>query len=368
MKWTLNLGKVSGIKISVHWTFILLLFWFVMISWKAGHDVTQSFWSLIFILSIFVCVVLHELGHALTAKRYGCKTQDITLLPIGGIARMEKLPEQPAQELAVALAGPFVNVLIALLLLPLIRQHLNSGGLDVVTPTINNTNFLLNLFLVNVSLAVFNLLPAFPMDGGRVLRALLSFWIDRVKATRIAGSIGQLMAIGFILLGLFYNPFLVFIGLFIILGAQTEMAYTESKSLLSGYTVHDAMMTEFSLLKEDDPLSKAVQFILNGQNQDFLVMDDQQRITGSLNRNQIIKVLTTRNDTIPVAQVMNKNIHPMEPDASLDDVFQILQKNESSIVPIMNRQKLLGAINLENVMEFIMIKKAIAAKKIQTQV
>ncbi len=368
MKWTLNLGKISGIKISVHWTFILLLFWFVMISWRAGHDVTQSFWSLLFILSIFGCVVLHELGHALTAKRFGCKTQDIILLPIGGIARMEKIPEKPSQELAVAFAGPFVNVLNVLILLPLIRQQLNSDGLEIVTPTINSSNFLLNLFLVNVSLAVFNLLPAFPMDGGRVLRALLSFWMDRVKATRIAGSIGQLMALGFIMLGLFYNPFLVFIGLFIIIGAQAEMSYAESKSLLSGYTVHDAMMTEFSILQENDPLSKAVQLILDGQAQDFLVMDDQQRITGTLNRNQIIKVLSTSNDSVTVEHVMNKNIHPLGPDVSLEEVFQVLQKNESSIVPIMTRQKLIGAINLENVMEFIMIKKAIASKKLQPYV
>jgi len=220
MSWSWRIGRIAGIDVYVHATFLLLLAWEALRHYQAHGDPAEALAGLVFVLVLFGIVVLHELGHALAARSYGIRTRDITLLPIGGVARLERVPREPGQELVVALAGPAVNVVLAAgiyLGLALGRgpspygESLRVGG-----------GFLDRLFWVNVSLAVFNLLPAFPMDGGRVLRAVLALRLDYVRATRVAASVGQGLAFLFGILGLIYDPFLIFIALFVWLGAAEE--------------------------------------------------------------------------------------------------------------------------------------------------
>ena len=222
MSWSWRIGRIAGIEVYLHATFLLLLAWEALRHFRAHGDPAEAVGGVVFVLVLFGIVVLHELGHALAARRYGIRTRDITLLPIGGVARLERVPGDPGQELVVALAGPAVNVVLAAALY--IAMALGRGPSPFGEALGVGGGFLDRLFWVNVSLALFNLLPAFPMDGGRVLRAALALRLDHVRATRVAASVGQGMAILFGILGLVYDPFLIFIALFVWLGAAEEAA------------------------------------------------------------------------------------------------------------------------------------------------
>lgn len=230
MRWSLKLGRIAGIQVYLHWTFFLLLGLVCFVDFGQGTGVRASVAALLFIIPLFACIVLHELGHALAARRYGIPTRDITLLPIGGVARLERMPRDPKQELWVALAGPLVNVaIVVVLFFTLVVLVLAPFNLAVYAA------FVWVLLKANLALVAFNMLPAFPMDGGRVLRALLARKLDYVRATRIAARVGQAMAILFILAGAFGyvlgfkapQPMLVLIGAFIFLGARNEAHIAE---------------------------------------------------------------------------------------------------------------------------------------------
>lgn len=358
MKWSINLGRVKGIKISVHWTFLILMIWVLFSSWKTSTFDTAG-WQVLFLLAIFTCVVLHELGHALTASRYGFKTKDITLLPIGGVARMEAIPEKPMQELVMALMGPIVNVAIALVLYPFVADQLNEKNLALIQK-INADNFLLGIFLVNMSLAVFNLLPAFPMDGGRVLRALLSFKIGRVQATRIAAHVGQLLAIGFAMIGLFFNPFLLMIAIFVFLGAQVELDETESKSLLSGHKVKEAVIKNFISLRSNDSLSTAIQKLLDTQVREFVVFDCD-RVVGTIDRSKIFEAVKQHGADTPLAKVLTGSWQEVDVEEPLEEAYKKVRTGQLSLVT--HNSQLVGVIDAENILEFMMMQQTLASKK-----
>ena len=230
MRWSLKIAKLAGIDIFIHFTFFILVTWVAFIQWKLNGSIGAAFSGIVFILAIFACVVLHELGHALTAKKYGIKTRDIILLPIGGVARLEKMPNRPIQELWVALAGPGVNVVIAALLAVYLWIT------NTLTPdnqlTIATVPFVERIMGVNIFLVLFNLIPAFPMDGGRVLRALLAMRLAYMQATRISAILGQTIAVLFGIIGLFFNPILLFIAFFVWMGAAQETRMIRAKSAL----------------------------------------------------------------------------------------------------------------------------------------
>lgn len=207
------LGRFAGIDVRVHATFALLFAWFGLTAWSRTGTLSGVAVGFATIVLLFLCVLLHEYGHALTARRYGIATRDITLLPIGGVAMLERMPEDPRQEIVVALAGPAVNVAIAAVLAGL-------AALDVRLPG----GMVETLLAANLMLAAFNLLPAFPMDGGRVLRALLAMRFERLAATRAAVRIGQVLALGLGVAGFFGSPLLILIGVFVWFGAQAELA------------------------------------------------------------------------------------------------------------------------------------------------
>lgn len=355
MKGSLRIGRVAGIGVFIHWTFVLLIGYVIFSSARASQDVL---WSVLFVLSIFVTVFLHELGHALAAKRYGIGTRDITLLPIGGVARLEKFPEKPGQELVVAIAGPAVNVLIALLTAIIIDFPSMREMDEFLSPGVNADNFLLNFFFVNIWLALFNLIPAFPMDGGRVLRAMLSFWLQRNVATRIAAVTGQAMAVLFIVGGFFFNPFLVIIGIFIFIGARSEADVVEKQFLLSGSSVEDAMLKEFPALDVGQQVDEAVRLLLGGQSKNFLITRNGEP-AGTIGRDELIRALADGHSSGTLETVMNTGLVWLEGDQPLSDALATILASTVALMLIRKNGQMIGAIDKDNILEFIMVKGAL---------
>jgi len=356
MSWSWRMGRIAGIDVYVHFTFLLLLGWVGLQFYLAHGDVVEAVDGLIFILTLFGIVVLHELGHALAARRYGIRTRDITLLPIGGVARMERMPEDPRQEIVVALAGPAVNVVLATgIYLGLVLGRGLAPPSEVVSV---GGSFLDQLFWVNVSLAVFNLIPAFPMDGGRVLRALLALRLDYVRATQTAASIGQGLAVVFGFLGLFSNPMLIFIALFVWLGAAQEASMVQMRSALSGIPVQRVMITDFRTLKPDDPLSRAVEYVLAGFQQDFPVVQDG-RLVGVLTRNDLTAELGQYGPNAPVGKIMQRDFITVEPGDMLHNAFARLRECDCHTLPVVQDGRLLGLVTADHLAEVLMIQDAL---------
>jgi Zn-dependent protease len=357
VKSALSFPKIAGIDIHIHWTFSLLIIWTIYNNMRAGLDAMQVTWSVIFVLSLFVCVTLHELGHALAARRYRIKTKDITLYPIGGVARLEKMPEKPKQELAVAFAGPAVNFIIALLLLPLMLSSDFNAEESSSALIIGAHNFLPMLGMLNITLAVFNLIPAFPMDGGRVLRALLAMKMGRLKATQIAAGIGKLLAFGFIVMGFYSNPFLIFIGLFVIFGANAEEQMVKTQELVVRFTAKHAMMTQFIPLEKEEPISKAIELLLAGQAKSFLITD-QGIPYGIIDRDDIIRGVKEFDENQSVQHIARKELVTVDENTPLNEVFMEFRKTRTPLILVMAHDQLAGIIDTENIAELIMINSA----------
>src|SRR6478735_6448649 len=288
MPWSWKLARIAGIDVYVHATFFMVIAWIALIHWNESRNLSAVIEGVGFILALFACVVLHEYGHALTAARYGIRTRDITLLPIGGLARLERIPDIPIQELWVALAGPAVNVVIALLLFGWLQASGAWQSVDGIGVTTGA--FAERVMVANVFLAGFNLLPAFPMDGGRALRAFLATRMEYTRATQRAAIVGQGMAILFAFMGLQGNPMLIFIALFVWIGAGQEASMAQMKSALAGVSVRTAMLTQFRALGPSQTLGDAVDLLLSGSQQDFPVADSG-RLVGMLPRSTLMKAL-----------------------------------------------------------------------------
>jgi Zn-dependent protease/predicted transcriptional regulator len=357
MKGAFKLGSISGIGIFIHWSFSLLIAYIVYSNYKNGQNTSEILWSVLFVLSIFMTVLLHELGHALAAKRYNINTKRITLLPIGGLAELETIPEKPMEELVVALAGPLVNLGFAFLTSLIIEFPSLENMASMLTGVINSQNFLLNFFLVNLWLVLFNLIPAFPMDGGRVLRALLAFKLRREKATLIAARIGQFIAIIFIFIGFSSSPALILIGIFILIGAQSEATYTKTKSTLSHYTVRDVSMGEIKTINSSETVNTAVQMLLQGQSTYFLILENEQPI-GTLSRDEIISGLSEHGGNVAIQTVMNKEIVFLESNTPLEEAYRKLRESNTYLIVIVENQQMIGVLDNENILEFIMIREA----------
>lgn len=360
MGWSWKIGKLAGIDLYMHATFALLIAWVGAMSWFASRDVGEMAESIVFILAIFGCVILHELGHALTARRYGIPTRDITLLPIGGVARLERMPDDPKQELAVAAAGPLVNVVIAALLVGVLTlghlwQPMEQVGME-------RGSLLQRLLIANVWLVLFNLIPAFPMDGGRILRALLATRMPYLRATQIAAGLGQGFAFLFGFAGLFFNPFLVFIALFVWIGAAEEAAATQMRVAFAGTPVQAAMITDFRTLPTTSTLGDAVRLVLQGHQQDFPVVNEAGDIEGMLTRADLLAGLSRHGAEYPVTAVMRTNCATTTPHEMLEGVFQKLSQEECRTVPVYDGGRFRGLVTMDNVAEFFMIRNALQKK------
>jgi Zn-dependent protease len=316
--------------------------------------------GVVFTLAIFLCVLMHEYGHALAARRFGIGTRDITLLPIGGLARLERMPEEPRQELWVALAGPAVNFAISGALFLVL---LAAGALQPLARlSVTVGPFLERLMVVNIFLALFNMLPAFPMDGGRVMRALLAKRLPYARATRIAALLGQGMALLFGLAGLFGNPFLLFIAFFVWIGAAQESAAVEAKFALGGIPVGGVMITDFRQLAPVDPLSRAVDLVLSGSQQDFPVVENE-RAVGILTREDLILALARHGQDRQVGEVMVRTFESVDISDTIESAFERMQGGSSSTLPVNRNGRLVGLITAENVGEFLMVRTALGSSR-----
>jgi Zn-dependent protease/predicted transcriptional regulator len=360
MKWSLRLGRIAGIDVQIHLTFLILLAWVGISHYLQRRSVEDALGGLVFILALFGIVVLHEFGHALTARRFGIRTRDITLLPIGGVARLERMPEDPKQELLVALAGPAVNVGLAVLLAVFLVPATIAAG--IADFHLVGGNLLAKLLWVNVSLAVFNMIPAFPMDGGRVLRALLAMKMDYVRATSAAATIGQGLALVFGFLGLFYNPFLVFIALFVWMGAAGEASMVQIRSALGGIPIRMAMITDYRALSPEEPLARAVDHVLAGFQQDFPVVDSSGRVLGILARTDLMAALAQDGMEARVGDVMKRDFSTAAPSEMADLVFARLNECQCHTLPVVQNDRLVGMVTADNVGEFLMIQSALKAR------
>jgi Zn-dependent protease/predicted transcriptional regulator len=361
MSGSWRIGRIAGIDVYVHFTFLLLLGWVAISHYLAHGDLVEVISGLVFILALFGIVVLHELGHALAARRYGIRTRDITLLPIGGVARLERMPEDPWQELVVALAGPAVNVVLAAGIYIVLALGRGVGSLGDSARI--GGGFLDQLFWVNVSLVAFNALPAFPMDGGRVLRALLAMRLEYVRATQVAASIGQGMAVLFAFLGFFFNPFLMFIGLFVWLGAAQEASMVQMRSALAGIPVRRAMITEFQTLRPDDTLDQAVEHIQSGFRQDFPVVEDG-RLVGILTRSDLATALGRHGPEARVREIMRRDFITVDPRDMLPTAFARLQDCDCHTLPVVQDGRLVGLVTADNLAEVLMIQEALREKSV----
>ena len=357
MKWQWKLGRFAGIDVYVHATFLLLIGWVGVSHWLEHQSWGEVFNGILFILALFACVVLHEYGHALTARKYGIKTRDITLYPIGGVARLERMPEKPIEELWVALMGPAVNVVIAAGLFAYL--YLTNSLVPLNQLTVASGSFLERLMTVNISLVLFNLIPAFPMDGGRVLRAILAMRMDYVRATQIAASIGQGMAFLLGFWGLFNNPFLLFIAFFVWIGASQEASLVQMKNSISGIPVTRAMMTDFQTLSPRDNLARVVGLVLAGSQHDFPVVDGEGRVIGILERDAFIAALSSQGQSAPVVGVMRGSLPEVDSYEMVESALMRLQESGAKALPVTHLGQLVGLITAENITEFLMIRSAL---------
>lgn len=361
-RWSLHVGTFGGTEVRLHATFLLLV---GLLGWVtlANHGPAAALDTVAFIITIFLCVLLHEFGHVLAARRFGIQTADVTLLPIGGLARLERMPRKPSQELVVALAGPAVNVAIFLLLLPF---------LNIVPDADLRYDFLRAPFLErlaywNLIMVVFNMIPAFPMDGGRVLRAGLAFFMEYATATRVAATIGQAIAVfaGMFFLFVVGNPVIVIIAIFIFLGAGQEAAYVSDQEALRGLRVQDAMLTEFRTLRQDAVLKDAVDLLLSGTQHDFPVMNTEGQVHGMLTRTSLISGLAQHGPQQAVTTVSEPCDMTLKPYHPLQDAMDHLRSSSSPALPVLDplSGKLLGLLTLENIGEMMMVRAALGQQR-----
>jgi stage IV sporulation protein FB len=356
MAWSVSIGSIAGTSIRIHFTFLLFLVWIFVASWASGG--AAAAWNgLAFMLLLFACVLAHEFGHIFTARAFGVPTPDVTLLPIGGVARLARIPEKPSEEFLVAIAGPLVNVAIAIVLIAF-GAHFDAEHLATMASA--KVSLVDRLAEVNLFLAVFNMIPAFPMDGGRVLRALLATRLGHLRATEIAASIGQLVAFGLGFVGLFGNPLLIFIAVFVYLAASSEAQLVAIRAMSRDVPVSAAMMTEFATLTPDEHFDAAVETLLRTSQSVFPVIDGDRRLVGVLDRDGMIRALKTLGPDARVQQAMTTDIPTVGARSCLEDAFRILQEKSAPAVGIVDvAGRLAGLITSETVGEMLMVREAL---------
>ncbi len=357
MSWSLTIGTIAGTAIRVHITFLLFLGWIFAASWISG-GADAAWQSLIFMLLLFACVVAHEFGHIFTARRFGVLTPDVILLPIGGVARLERIPEEPFQEFLIAIAGPLVNVAIAAALVFLAGAHLESSSLQAVESP--STSLVDRLAMVNVFLAVFNIIPAFPMDGGRILRALLATRLGFVRATEIAAFVGQGFAFALGFIGLFSNPLLIFIAIFVYLAASSEAHLVALRAMSQGIPVSTAMMTQFATLTADAHVEEAVQTLLRTSQSEFPVVDAAGKPAGLLTRSDLIRALKERGPEGRVADAMSAPVLTVGHRRCLEEAVRLLQEKSAPAVAVVDAGgRLVGLVTSETIGEMLMLQEAL---------
>jgi Zn-dependent protease/CBS domain-containing protein len=356
MGWSVNIGTIAGTAVRIHVTFLLFLVWIFVASYISGGP--QAAWnSTAFMVLLFACVLAHEFGHIFTARAFGVATPDVTLLPIGGVARLERIPEKPREEFLIAIAGPLVNVAIAFGLVALAGASLDASHLAAVESA--RISMVDRLAVVNLFLAAFNMIPAFPMDGGRVLRALLAIRLGFVRATEVAATIGQWVAFGLGFIGLRYNPMLIFIAIFVYLAAASEARLVSLRAMSRGVPVGSAMVTQFVTLAPEAHIDEAVETLLRTNQSEFPVVDAGGRLVGLLGRGDMIRALKQLGPGARVAEAMTTQVPTIGYRQTLDEAFRILQTKSAPAVGVIDAAgRLVGLITSETLGEMLLVGEA----------
>lgn len=354
MHWSFPILRLGETEIRIHLTFFLLLAWIGIAHYQVGGS-AAALDGIVFIAAVFGCVVLHELGHTLAARRYGIHTPRITLLPIGGVAQMERMPDNPWEEVVVAIAGPLVNVAIASILILGFGVELNEQALGSIENP--ESSFWSRLAAVNIVLVVFNLIPAFPMDGGRVLRALLSTRLSRSRATDVAARTGQITALAFGFLGLVSgNALLVFVAIFVYLAAGGEAQAVSLQELARRIRTRDAMITRFESLDTGASLGDAAEALLRTTQHEFPVIDGAGKLRGVLTREALVAGLARDGRAAPVIEVMQRDIPVVDRNTPLDQVLEEFQRSGAPVICVASSTGTLsGYIDRENLLELLMV-------------
>ncbi len=347
MRWSFPVGRLFNIPIRVHYTFLLLLafIWYVessVLGAEAGFH-TLFFWAL-----IFLCVLLHELGHSLVAKSYGLDITSITLLPIGGVSQITEIPRDPIKEVNITIAGPVVNFLIAGLLL--LVGELADPSLQFSEISLQSGSTMVDLFWANVMLGLFNIVPAYPMDGGRILRGIIAMKKDYTEATRLAADIGKLFAIAFIVIGFFYNLWLILIGILVFSGASSEGESAALSSRLEKITVGELMITDFKTILPDEPLTAVVEKSLHVFQNDFPVVCDG-KFVGVLLRSSVIESLYHRRHERKVGEIARKDFPIINPEETAASALSTMRAAHVNIAPVEQDGVLKGIITIEKLVD-----------------
>ena len=354
MGGSFKISRIFGIEVKVHWTFFLLLAFFFFLGFRGDGNLVSALVTSGIIVALFFCVLLHEFGHALVAQRLGIEVPDITLLPIGGLARLKSLPEKPWDEVKIAIAGPLVNVVLApvfFVLAFLLGANLLAAP-SVVEGATSLGQFFALLGLLNVSLAVFNLIPAFPMDGGRILRGLLATRLGAVRATDIASTVGQVFAVGFFFVGITTNPLLALVAVFIFLGASGEAQMVRQRETMRGLLVSDVMGTKrrTETVTPYHNFGQVFEAVLHGYQEDFPVVDEEGRLVGIITRAEIMAAAHSPDRYATVRDLMRTDYPTVSPEADLfTDGNRILQESGLRAVPVVKNGDLVGMLTTDDV-------------------
>lgn len=365
---SMRLFRVWGIDVQVHWSFLLILAYGAFIYSGRSNPLAGAIYGIVVILLLFVCVLLHEFGHALVAKYFKVNVPTITLLPIGGVAQLERMPRQPFQEFLIAIAGPGVNFVLTLLLLPIallvVGMGMGSGSVSsllayaqsrMMTPSLDG--LLVYLAFTNFALGLFNLIPAFPMDGGRVLRSLLAMAMPYVRATRVAVMVGRLMAVLLAFVGLGGNIMLLLIAFFVYIGGRGELEAVESRYVLKDIKAGDALNREARQVYTSESIDKAVDLIMTTYQADFPVFDLGSNFVGVLTRPLLVNVLRTQGREGRIVDVMipAEEIPVVGPEMTLADVWDRMMENRSRVVVVKEQGRFLGLLTLDDISELIQV-------------
>ena len=355
MRWSYRIGSIAGTDIKVHVTFLLLVGWWALMGYQeAGTSGAVS--SALSLLALFACILLHEFGHILMARRFGVRTPDVILLPIGGVARLERIPDEPKQELLIALAGPAVTLAIIVVLYAILRATAGPVNLLQLTP---ETPFLAFLVAVNIYLLLFNLIPAFPMDGGRVLRALLASRLGLLRGTRIAATLGQTFAVLGGLYGLTKpEPLLILVAFFVFLGANAEAAAVETRIAGEGVQVRQMMVTDFRTVPVHATLNDAVALLLSGEQREFPVVDNLGRTEGILTRDNLIHGLSQRGPQSTVAEAMSAGVPSVPSTLGFQEALDRLRASRLPALPVIDGGALVGLLTMDNITDLLLVRRA----------
>lgn len=347
--------SLFNIPIKMHWSFLLMGLYIFFIGWKESMDLAGIGGFTVFVLLLFICVLLHEYGHALTARRYGVETKDIIISPIGGMARLLSIPEKPMEEFWVAVMGPAVNVVIAFLL-GLVIWAIGLPWIPEGTPAtfFNDWKNMLPLLMgINIGLVLFNLIPAFPMDGGRILRSLLSLRMKRVAATRVATYIGQGLAILFVAFGIYQSEYILpFIGVFVFMTASYEFKAVKQFARTEDATA-EHLVRPFTPIYLHDRMERVFEIYSLGKESNFLILDASFQAVGILTEQAVEDAFTHPGDNKWVATCMSLHFTPVSHDLSLRNLIELVNKNHFSILPVFRGDHLIGAVDRDDIQNYI---------------